>query len=417
MGRAKIVLYSSKKLSDGTHPIMLRISVLKKIKYISLGYSCKLEHWDPDHEQPNENYITAKYPVKYQDLMDHLEEIRVKYKRIIRDLQNKGIKHWSIEDFVNSYYKSQTKPRNVLEYFDQISVRLRASNEMGNADVYQATKNSIKRFLESGARPKKDISFSEVTPAFLNRFIEFHKGLNNKPGYISHLIRTFRALYNRAILDGYALEENYPFRKIKIEKAVPFKRAISQEDIIKIKKVYLEEPELNLARDLFLFSFYTRGMNFIDIALLKLSNIDDDKITYIRAKTRKSSESKFIIGIMPQAQEILDKYLTSKVEKDYLFPVLFPRHKTATSIHNRIKKIRHQVNNDIQIVAQKAGVKGKVTFYVARHSFATIMKYKKVSTEMIQELLGHTDVKTTEDYLKSFGNEVLDQQAQENIDF
>ena len=147
-------------------------------------------------------------------------------------------------------------------------------------------------------------------------------------------------------------------------------------------------------------------MNFTDIAFLKWENLDSNRLKYIRAKTGKT----YNIGLLEPAIEILNYYEQFKKSKtNYVFPILNDTHKTATQIDNRIAKMNKAINKQLKDIAKKTNIDFKLTTYVARHSYATIMKRGGISTSIISESLGHGNEKTTQVYLDSFENNVLDE--------
>jgi len=146
------------------------------------------------------------------------------------------------------------------------------------------------------------------------------------------------------------------------------------------------------------------GMNFSDIAKLEWSNIDNDRVYYTRSKTGKN----YNVKLLPPAIEILDHYRAIKTDK-YVFPILNENiHKTAISIDNRIEKLNKQTNSDLKEIGKEKKIQLNLTTYVARHSWATILKRSGASTTQISEGLGHDTEKTTQTYLDSFENETLD---------
>ena len=407
MGNIKIVLFTYKTLKDNTHPIMLRVTARGERKYLSLSYSCPPDQWDDSNSRPNENFSPKK---DRDELIEIIEETNSRCRQIIRRMADEYNTDWTLDEFMAKYSRSVLKPLKVGEYAARVRERLKLAGRYRTGDVYWDTWINLKGFLKSRKRIKSDISFSEITESFLREFKEYHEGKGNRPGHIHHLMRTLRALYNLAIEDGYAVKDNYPFKfkKLGIERGEPFRRAITPEELTKIRDVKLIDPDQKLARDLFMFSFYTRGMNFIDITLLKPGNIEGDRLIYIREKTGR----RFSMELVPAAQQIINKYQS---ENKYIFPLLMTNHKTGTAKYNRIKKMRAQINFNLHKVAKKARLNKIITFYVARHTFATKAKiYDKEDTNVIQELLGHSDVKTTEVYLKSFEDEFLDKAARKH---
>jgi integrase len=147
-------------------------------------------------------------------------------------------------------------------------------------------------------------------------------------------------------------------------------------------------------------------MNFTDIAFLKWKDILDNRLIYTRRKTNE----KFNIQLLEPAVKILEYYkATGQSKNDYVFPLLSTDHITPQTIFNRKVKMLREINKNLKAVGKLAGIKSELTTYVARHSYATILKKSGVSTSLISEALGHDCEKTTQIYLDSFGNSTLDE--------
>ena len=184
------------------------------------------------------------------------------------------------------------------------------------------------------------------------------------------------------------------------------KRAIAKTEVVKFMK---DAPDLGkrhcvqLSKDIFVFSYLCGGINFTDIANLTTANIVNGRLEYVRQKTHK----KIKIGIPSEAMKIIEKYTPES--KGYLFPILDKNlHKTPLQRQNRIHKILAKVNKNLKLLAAELGIEDTVTTYVARHSFATILKKSGVNIAIISEALGHSDLATTQIYLDSFDNEQID---------
>jgi len=221
------------------------------------------------------------------------------------------------------------------------------------------------------------------------------------PNTISVHLRTLRAIYNRAIKEKAVSENLYPFKNFKIKIHSTEKRAIQKEDIDKIMEADLSErPDLVLPRDLFLFSFYMRGMSFVDIAYLNVGDIHGDRLTYERRKTKQ----KFSIRITDRAREVILKYNDLKVKKSYIFPILMRKGQEYLDYRNAMRLM----NKKLKDLGDLAELDEPLTTYTTRHSWATIAKRMGVATAVISEGLGHDSEETTQIYLDSFENDVLD---------
>ena len=159
---------------------------------------------------------------------------------------------------------------------------------------------------------------------------------------------------------------------------------------------------IHLAIDLFSFSYFMGGINFIDMAYLTHDNIMDTRLVYKRKKTRKLIK----LPLLPKAIEIINKYKTE--DSHFLFPILSSFHQTEVQQRNRIHKTIAKVNRRLKNIGKELGIDKKLTTYVARHSHATTLKRAGVSTSLICEALGHSSEKVTQIYLDSFENSQMD---------
>ena len=165
-------------------------------------------------------------------------------------------------------------------------------------------------------------------------------------------------------------------------------------------------PYSEFARDIFLFSYFSAGINFKDIATLRYNDMEEDRIFYRRHKTGKAMTCR----LHPQAKEIIAKYTRSEViQEDYIFPILDRQiHRTEQQIHNRVHKVLVHINRELKEWSKQLGLAMNLTTYVARHTFATVLKRSGVSVALISESLGHSDLSTTQIYLDSFENSQID---------
>ncbi len=162
-----------------------------------------------------------------------------------------------------------------------------------------------------------------------------------------------------------------------------------------------EKPTVQLAKDLFLFSYLCSGMNFTDIANLKPDYISGNQLQYIRQKTSQ----KINVLLVPDAINLLLKYKANSESSGYSFPILNSQiHKTAKQKQYRIHKVLGQTDKGLKRIAELCKIKINLTSYVARHSFATILKNSGVNIALISEALGHSELSTTQIYLDSFEN-------------
>lgn len=282
-------------------------------------------------------------------------------------------------------------------FTDDVIDQLKKAKKFGTADCYTDTKSFVLR------RFGRDLRFQELTYTALTKMEAAHYGDGKGTNSLSFYMRTIRAIYNRAVKQKLVNREYSPFIEYQIKNVDTKKRAIPLSDFTKFKNHVCKpgSPRFH-AHNYFMFSFYLGGMNFIDLAYLKVSDIVSNRVEYSRSKTGKL----FSILIPKQAQSILDYYLPGKNPDDYVFPIL--ESKTDEGKRRDIENQRRNYNKLLNKIAGECGITINLSSYVARHSWATIGKLAGISIELISEGLGHSDVKTTQIYLDSFPNAIMD---------
>lgn len=396
--KVSVTLYKSKTLSNGEHPIMIRVSSNGKKSYKSIGISCKTALWDSRSNRPKKNHPN-------KDLIDTIISKKLaEYDKVKLEYLNEGKDFTS--DSIIQKVESPIKKTTVLTFYNVVIDRMEAEGKIGNANNYKDAKRSVKNFLGD-----RDITFSELDFSFLTSYKTYLRKKKLRDTTVSVYMRNIRALFNKAINEGYAKKEHYPFDRFKITdlNIETRKRAIEKTDMKKIESLALDSSStLNDSRNWFMFMYYGRGINFTDLAKLKWGDIEGDRVYYTRSKTGKLLE----FPLIPNSKEIIEFYrpLTFKGNNSYVFPILNKdKHITNKQVDNRIHKLTTRTNKDLKEIGKLAGIKTPLTTYVARHTFANVLKNSEVSISKISESLGHKTEKITRTYLKSFKNDELDE--------
>ena len=388
MASAKIFLFTHKKLNDGSYPIVLQIIKDRKRKLISLGHSATLTEWDVEENQP-----TKKHP-NHRDLVLLIQKKLYQANKIIMEL-DEADKPYTIEDIIIKL-KSGKSSSSVFKYTEEFIKKLEKTGKTGNATIYTTTLNVFKKF-----RDDKDLTFNQFSYKVIKEFEDSQLEKKIKINTISIYLRTLRAIYNYAIKDKVAQQSIYPFKELRIKSEITAKRALPKEDISKIRELKLDEgSELDKARDYFLFSFNMRGMSFVDMAFLKNCDIVEGRLQYARKKTNQ----KFSIKITPEAESIIQKHSYSTDPDSFIFQIIDRKGQEYLDYRNALRL----TNKKLRLIGEMAKCSIRVSTYVSRHSWATIAKRSGVPTAVISEGLGHDSVKTTQIYLDSFENKVLD---------
>ena len=395
MASLKVMLDKQKINQEGECPVMIKVLHNRGRRLINLFKKVKIDDWDIKKARLNEKHGTLEQRQKHIKVNFYIESEMMKLKKIIMDFDmSRTI--YTIDDIVSNYYnKSSVVP--IFDYINDIVRSLEKIGKNGNSNVYRETMGRLKKYSN-----REDLTFGEVDYSFLKNFESHLQERGCKINTISFYLRTIRSIFNRAIKDGVVGEEYYPFKKITIRKEKTVKRAIYKDEIAAIKNLDLSSrPQVALARDLFLFSFYMRGMSFKDIAFLKVANIMGDRIYYSRQKTSQ----KLNIKLTDKAMDIILKYNDLSNKGTFLFPIIrYP----GRNEFNQYKNGYRKTNRRLKMLGDILNFRIPLTTYVARHSWASIAKRSGIPTSVISEGLGHDSEKTTQIYLDSFENNVLD---------
>ncbi len=389
-----ILCYKSKTLADGSHPLMIRVCKDGKKKYQSLGISVLPQFWDFEKNRPRRNC-----PNKAQIEKLIADKSREYAEQIIEfQTESKSFTASSLIDKVNRPLLKHTVGDVFLMQIDVLKRQNRTGYAMSHLEVY----NSLVKF-----NGHLDIYFSDIDVAWLREYESTLRADGIAENTIGRRLRTLRAVFNVAIEQNIVKADYYPFKAYKVSKLhqATAKRAISKEDIEKVLHYKSKNHYSCLAIDLFAFSYYMGGINFVDMAYLQVANIVDNRLVYTRKKTGKLIR----LPLQQKAMEVIKKYLSPFYDDtDYIFPILSDFHKTAQQQRNRIHKVITNVNKRLKEIGKALEIPIDLTSYVARHSFATVLKRAGVSTSIICESLGHSSEKVTQIYLDSFENSQID---------
>lgn len=392
-----VVCYKSKTLSNGEHPLMLRICKDGKKKYQSLGVSIKANQWDFARERPKPTCPNKEYILKL--ILDK----QAKLQQRMLELNTEQKEYTTTTLLHDEHRKFELK--TVKQFYQELIEQYKANDKCGNRLIYKSSYNSINVFTNGNL----EIPFSAIDVAWLNKYEKWLRSKGNKETTMSLMFRTLRSAYNKAIESKCARKSDYPFNDYRISKfdVSTEKRAIAKADVLKFSTDVPpigKQQYVQLSKDIFIFSYLCGGINFTDIANLTKDNIIEGKrLHYIRQKTGKLIK----LGLSEEALQIIRRYAVES--KGYLFPILNAQlHKTPLQKQNRIHKMLGKVNKNLKLLAAQFGVEANLTTYVARHSFASVLKKSGVNIALISEALGHSDLTTTQIYLDSFDNEQID---------
>lgn len=272
--------------------------------------------------------------------------------------------------------------------------QLRYCGHNRTAETYAAALNSVARFVEG-----RDIRLDEIDEMMMLRYEIHLRARGVTPNTSSFYMRILRAAYNKAV-NQYLIVQRYPFRLVYTGVDKTAKRAITLRQLLQVKGLDLtNDSNLAFARDMFLFSFYTRGMSLIDMAYLTDQHLCNGRLTYARHKTGQ------LLSIRWERcmQEIVERY--RKVGSRYLLPIIRCE---GSNERQQYKSRASWLCNVLKRVGAMAHLTFPLTMYVARHSWASIARASHIPLSVISEGMGHNSELTTQIYLSSYSHTELD---------
>lgn len=402
MASIKIVL-RNKVNKEGQKPVILRIVKNRKSKLINLGLNCFDKDWDSSMCQ-----FKRTYP-NYIQRNIILLKLKEKAYKIIDEFALEDI-DFTLTQFEEKFRGKSSKQTTVSEFWLEKISDLNIAGRTGNASAYKDVYSSFFKFKKN-----KSILFRDITYSVLDKYETYLRSNNNTDGGIAFKMREIRALFNDAIRKGIVQEKYYPFKTYKISKLKGrnIKKALSREEMRKLESIDISMlPHLINSKNYMIFSYYTGGMNFIDMLKLTWDDIDDNRINYTRSKTKKN----FSVQILEPVKKVLEYYKNQNRATNFVFPILLKENLTPMQIKNRKHKTLRRFNKDLKEIAKIQGVNKNVSSYTIRHSFATNLKFAGVSTDVISDAMGHKSVEITNAYLKRHSNETVDNEMKKLLE-
>lgn len=389
----KVMLNTDRASKSGTYPIIIRVIHKRKKRLIYTKYKTEIEHFDPLTQRltwsKNNPFSKRKVDEINRDIISSIRNL----ERAIERLNRKSL-DYTIEDIVGRY--EQTRANFRFFVFAQKEIEAKESiAKHGTAGLYRSTISSFSRFVVN-----EELKFTDITYSLLKNYSLHLQAKGVALNTINMYMRNIRAIYNKARKENLYVEKFSPFAELKINTLPTAKRALSKEALRVIATCDLsKDAKLERVRDMFMFSFYTRGMSFVDMVFLRHADISAGVIHYKRNKTQQHLQ----VQITRKLKSLIDKYRHSS---PFILPFLNIEDKRPLYIQYR--RALFTANQSLKQIGSITGIETPLTTYVARHLWATIAKNMGGSIAAISEGLGHTTEKTTQIYLKAFDSTIID---------
>lgn len=380
--------------TEGKEGILYYQIIHKRIiRQVSTCFKVFINEWDTKTESIIIDYLNINRKDYLGSIQYKILNDKRRFETIVQRLaiQN-GI--FTVDD-ITERFRKQTDKSSLFCFMESIIASYKRHGQYRTSETYLSTLNSLKRF-----RNNKDVELFDINDEFIISYEHYLKTEGVQHNTISFYMHRLRAVYNKAV-DEEFIEQKYPFKHIKIGIEKTIKRAIPIKFIKKLKALELKESSSkDLARDIFLFSFYTRGMSFVDIANLQKKDLKNGILSYRRKKTGQ----KLFIHWESCMEIIANKYC-SKESSPLIFKFL---DETKGDVRKQYHNTLSIINRNLKLLGKDIGLDIPLTMYVARHSWATIARTEGIPISIISEGMGHENEKTTQIYLASLDNKIID---------
>lgn len=358
------------------------------IRQLNTDYKVYAYEWDAEMETVVVNGARANI---LSGIKERMEWDLSRFERIVRQLEQERRKY-TADDVITLFHKV-TKETSLFSFMHSVIIQLRQLEKIRTSETYTAT---LKSFMEF--REEQDVPLDGVNSDLILLYEAHLKAKGVRMNTISFYMRILRAVYNRAV-EKELTPQKYPFRHVYTGVDKTVKRAVSVKVIKALKELDLSmKSSLDFARDMFMFSFYTRGMSFVDMAYLKKTDLQNGILTYCRRKTGQQLTVKWEKCM----EEIIKKYPSNS--SVYLLPIIKEKGNERKQYDNAL----HLVNYRLKDLSGMLKLQRPLTMYVARHSWASAAKVRNVPLSVISEGMGHDSEKTTQIYLASLEASVVD---------
>ncbi len=375
---------SSAPETEGT--LYYQVIHKRKVKWISTELHVYPEEWD---EKTGEVLIptNSERKAELEKMQCQINWELRRWGDVIVEKENLH-KNVTINELCDAFSKAKTQ-KTVFMFLQEQVARKEQMKRYGTAMTYA---NAYRRFREF--REGKDLTFDELTPDIMECYEAWLKDRRLKQNSISCYLRTLCTLLYKAEGEGMMIDSNL-FKRVRLAYVKTTKRAISEKELKAIVTLPLPEGStIAFARDVFMFSFYMRGMPFVDIAYLRKTDLKNSMLAYSRKKTNQY----LTVEWEKEAQEIIDRYAHINPDSPYLLPIIQKEDGTERKQYHRMLE---NINYNLKKIGEMTGLKMPLTTYTARHTWASVARNMDISISIISEGMGHNSIKTTQVYLNS----------------
>jgi site-specific recombinase XerD len=408
-----IVLDKRRAKANGKFPVKLK--VYNK-------FTQKVKRYSIDIDLTEKEYKTIWINAEGKNLRGKNKETYLKISAIENRAEEEA-KAMTVFDFAKfelKLFRKSSDKNNVQYHFNLVIQKNIKNGKIGTAESYKYTLNSLAGFSKDEKKCSIDkLTFDAITVDWLNDYQKFMIGKGKSYTTIAIYTRTLRVVFNNAIGVDDISKDIYPFgkKKYKIPSTKKVKKSLNSIQLKTLFNAEVKNDNEAKAKAFWFFSYLCNGMNLKDIALLKYSDINNDKFKYYRAKTfdKTAQKTEIIIYLTDFTNNIITKY-GNENKNGFVFDIINIKEDSLIQ-YKKIKNFTRYVNDHIKRIAKANDLPLDISTYWARHSFATNSIRKGASMEFISEALNHSDLSVTKNYFEGFEDEAKKEFANSLLDF
>lgn len=384
----KIVPDIRRLKNDDSIPLKLRITFKGQRKYYGTGYSVTDDEWKVIN--------SAEAKGKLRKIKNEMSAIETKADKVISNINS-----FTFKAFEQAFFDKVIKYQTLESAFESYIKKLDFNEQHGTASSYQTAINSLLKF-------KSNLKFEHITAEFLIAYEDYMLTKGKSSTTVGIYLRSLRTILNMAIEEGVFAKEDYPFnkRKYSIPSGNNTKKALAKNEVEKLF-LYEADPKTNcaMAKDFWILSYLCNGINMMDIAKLRWKDLDKVQISFEREKTKRTNRSckKRIVALRDSYIDVIISQWGSSDSnpESYIFRILSIDDSPIVK-RKKVQQFTKVINKWLKRIGKELSFELKLTTYVARHTFATMVIQGGAPIEFAGQSLGHASILTTQKYFSGF---------------
>jgi len=378
------------------------------------------------------DFTTAEFNAIWNPITpksDYNKALRKEYRKKLQRFESLAnslageLNPFTFEEFERRLFRKSGDSISIKYHFIEVIADKRVNGQIGSAVAYESSMKSISEFAELNM-PFDKLTFYDVNESWLNKYQKYMtEDLGKSLSTVGVYLRHFRAVFKKAIATAEVPSQIYPFGVEKNKYTIPggssVKKVLTKEQMAILISCNAMTQEQEKARDFWLFSYACSGMNIKDIALLKYKDIQDDKFSFVREKTKRTTKGdpvRIKVSLNEFSKSIVEKYGTDSRPDGYVFDII-AEGMTPQEMHQKVGNFNRFINQNLKKLCKANDLPEQISVNWARHTHATLALRRGSSMEFVGSTLGHKNFSTTQRYFGGFEDDAIEELSKNNMDF